>query len=144
MGTEVSAPDASLPISRPIPLRLPKGSSSDVCSSMETEEAGLFEPIVEDPHSPRINAKLVAIDSATRDEVILQQEESLRQALKDDSESKISFLGLCEEQPCNAGIVACRFLGLLDLHMQGAVSASQDEPYSDITIGRGPDWCSWG
>mmetsp|Transcript_73748 Transcript_73748/g.163022 ORF Transcript_73748/g.163022 Transcript_73748/m.163022 type:complete len:122 (+) Transcript_73748:235-600(+) len=55
----------------------------------------------------------------------------------------VSFLDLCAGPPGGAEAAAARFLGLLSLHMEGAVSLDQDEPYGDIIVGRGPTWPAW-
>lgn len=52
----------------------------------------------------------------------------------------VSFLELCERPPGGAEAAAQRFLSLLALHMEGAVTVSQEEPYGDILIGRGANW----
>ncbi|CAK0826142.1 unnamed protein product [Prorocentrum cordatum] len=72
-----------------------------------------------------------------------EQEAELQAALGGEGgsgASAVSFLELCERPPGGAEAAAQRFLSLLALHMEGAVTVSQEEPYGDILIGRGVNW----
>lgn len=80
----------------------------------------------------------------TEEDVTIKLEPTEATDIKHILESKaehetISFLELCNN---GAEDGARRFLSLLTMHMDGILSLNQDEPYGDITIGRGPDWIS--
>ncbi|CAE7303947.1 unnamed protein product [Symbiodinium pilosum] len=76
------------------------------------------------------------------DKVSSKQGRELRASLPEDA--SLSFLDMCDLDHCSAEDAACRFVDLLALHMNCAVSLQQDEPYADIAIFRGNVWEAWG
>lgn len=73
--------------------------------------------------------------------IAARQEAELRRELRPDAPgTTVSFFGLCDEPPGGAEAAAARFLGLLSLHADGAVTLVQEEPYGDIAVGCGPAW----
>mmetsp|Transcript_105439 Transcript_105439/g.272962 ORF Transcript_105439/g.272962 Transcript_105439/m.272962 type:complete len:103 (+) Transcript_105439:656-964(+) len=61
------------------------------------------------------------------------------------AEEGVSFFGLCESPPGGASAAAKRFMNLLVLHMDGAVSLEQEAPYGDILVHQGPSFqTAWG
>lgn len=92
---------------------------------------------------PEVQVKIEAIGEANKEFVaaaVAEQEERVNERLGAAPDVEVSFLGLCHEPPSNEEVVAQRFMQLLATHMSGAISVSQEQPYGDILISRGPAW----
>jgi len=96
------------------------------------------------PDLRRVQVKLEAEENLDSVAVSAEQARQLREALAPEGEAaSVSFLGLCDTTSLSCAEAARRFVDLLALHMEGAVSLDQEEPYGDISVGKGPDWHAW-
>jgi hypothetical protein len=91
--------------------------------------------------SPELLVKLENIeDHSPSSGVARDQEDIIQESLGSSPGAAMSFFAACKRPPEGELAAAQRFTQLLSMHMDGRVSLSQAEPFSDILITRGPDW----
>jgi len=88
---------------------------------------------------PKVRRTAEAVAEAVAQQAAYVQAGQLQEFLG-SLETDVSLLDLCSTSEWGAEDVAQSFMGLLTLHMEGAVSLTQVESYGDIIIGRGADW----